>query len=473
MSGFFGTISKTDCVSTVFYGTDYHSHLGTKRAGLAYFNPDDGFQRAIHSLEDGYFRTKFESDLVGFRGNAGIGVISDTEAQPIVVNSHLGRFAISTVSKVANATELETDFLKKHRTFSETSQGSVNPTELIAMLIADGEDFTSGIENVFRQVKGSCSMLILTENEIIAARDQLGRTPVVIGRNGGGFAIASETSAFSNLGFEIDRYLGPGEILRITADGYEVIRKPGNAMQVCAFLWVYYGYPPSYYEGINVDEVRYRCGAALAEKDPVEADFVAGIPDSGVGHAIGYSNSRKIPFMRPYAKYTPTWPRSFMPQNQVTRELVAKMKLIPNPAIIKGKRGIFLDDSIVRGTQLKDNTRDLHDGGIEEVHMRIACPPLTYPCEFLNFSRARRSLELATRKAISQIRGTDEEPDMKKYSDPDTEEYKAMVEQIRGNLGLTTLQFQTLPDLVKAIGLPKERLCTHCWDGSSYYHKEA
>lgn len=468
MSGFFGSIGKTDSVSNVFYGTDYHSHLGTKRAGLAYFNPKDGFQRAIHSLEDGYFRTKFENDLVSFTGNSGIGVISDTEAQPIVANSHLGKFAIVTVSKIANAEELESSFLNNHRTFSETSQGSVNPTELVAMLIANGQNFVDGIENTFKNIKGSCSMLILTEKEIIAARDKLGRTPVIIGKNLNGLAVASESCAFANLGFEIEKFLGPGEIVRITADGYEQIKKPLNKMQVCAFLWVYYGYPPSYYENINVDETRYRCGAALARKDNIEADFVAGIPDSGLGHAIGYTNERNIPFMRPYAKYTPTWPRSFMPQNQVARKLVAKMKLIPNPAIIRGKRGIFLDDSIVRGTQLKDNTRDLYTKGIKEVHMRIACPPLTYPCKFLNFSRSKKSIELATRKAIAQLEGN-EDVNVKKYSTTDSEECKAMIERIRKNLGLTTLQYQSLDDLVKAIGLPKESLCTHCWDGSSYF----
>jgi amidophosphoribosyltransferase len=468
MSGFFGVISKTDCVSSVFYGTDYHSHLGTKRAGMVFYKRQDGFQRAIHSLEDGYFRTKFENDLINFSGNAGIGIISDTEAQPVVANSHLGKFAISTVSKIVNAEELEGVFLMSHRTFSETSQGSVNPTELVAMLIADGDDFVSGILNVFEKIKGSCSLLILTDNMILAARDKLGRTPVVIGKNKNGFAVASETCSFSNLDYETEKFLGPGEIVRITAEGHETIHQPFMELQICAFLWVYYGYPPSYYEGINVDEVRYRCGAALARKDNVEADFVAGIPDSGLGHAIGYSNERKIPYMRPYAKYTPTWPRSFMPQNQVTRELVAKMKLIPNPAIIRGKRGIFLDDSIVRGTQLKDNTRDLHNEGIKEVHMRIACPPLTYPCEFLNFSRSRKALELATRKAISQLEGK-EEVDMKKYSDPETDEYRMMVERIRKNLGLTTLQYQTLPDLIEAIGLPRKKVCTHCWDGSSYF----
>ena len=468
MSGLFGGISKTDCISHVFYGTDYHSHLGTKRAGLAFYNKKKGFQRAIHSLENGYFRSKFEDDLKDFEGNSGIGVISDTEAQPIVANSHLGKFAVITVSKINNAEELEKEFLNDHRTFSETSQGSVNPTELVAMLIANGKDFVSGIENVFNKVKGSCSLLILTENGIIAARDKLGRTPIVIGKNGDGFSAASESCSFANMGYKIEKFLGPGEIVRITADGYVQLREPNKKMQICSFLWVYYGYPPSYYEEINVDESRYRCGAALAKNDDVEADFVAGIPDSGVGHAIGYSNERKIPYTRPYAKYTPTWPRSFMPQNQNMRDLVARMKLIPNPALIKEKRGVFLDDSIVRGTQLKDNTRDLYSEGIKEVHMRIACPPLTYPCEFLNFSRSRKTLELATRKAISQLEGT-ENVDLKKYSDPDSDEYKKMVERIRLNLGLTSLKFQKLNDLVEAIGLPKEKLCTHCWDGSSYF----
>ena len=468
MSGFFGSISKTDCVTNVFYGTDYHSHLGTKRAGMAFFNKGDGFQRAIHSLEDGYFRSKFENDIKTFQGNSGIGIISDNEAQPIVANSHLGKFAISTVSTINNANELESEFLKKHRTFSETSQGSVNPTELVAMLIAEGHDFVSGIENVYNKIKGSCSILILTEKEIIAARDKLGRTPVVIGKNGDGFAVASESCAFANLKFKIDSYIGPGEIVRITADGIVQMREPNKKMQICAFLWVYYGYPPSYYEGINVDESRYRCGAALAKNDDVEADFVAGIPDSGVGHAIGYSNERKIPYTRPYAKYTPTWPRSFMPQNQNMRDLVAKMKLIPNPALIKDKRVIFLDDSIVRGTQLKDNSRNLQAEGIKEIHMRIACPPLTYSCDYLNFSRSRKTLELATRTAIRQLEGT-EDVDLKKYSDPDADEYKKMVERIRKNLGLTSLKFQKLSDLVEAIGLPKEKLCTHCWDGSSHF----
>jgi len=467
MSGFFGCISKNDCVSDVFYGTDYHSHLGTKRAGLAFFSREEGFQRAIHSLEDGYFRNKFENDIIGFKGNIGLGVISDTEAQPILVNTHLGRFAVATVSKINNSAELEKYFLKKHQTFAETSQGSVNPTELVAKLIAEGDDFLSGIENVFNRVKGSCSMLVLTEDFIIAARDKLGRTPIVLGTKEGSNAVAFETCSFPNLSFKTTKFLGPGEIVKIDTDGIEQMRKPNENMQICSFLWVYFGYPPSFYEGINVDETRYNCGAALAENDDVDADFVAGIPDSGIGHAIGYSNTKRIPLKRPYSKYTPTWPRSFMPQNQVTRDLVAKMKLIVNESVVRGKRGVFLDDSIVRGTQLKDNVRDLHEAGIREVHMRIACPPLTYPCEFLNFSRSRSNMDLATHKAVKQLEGR-EDNDMACYSDTCNGKYAAMVEQIRKNLNLTTLTYQKLNDLVQAIGLPKEKLCTHCWDGSSY-----
>ncbi len=468
MSGFFGSILKSDCVSDVFYGTDYHSHLGTKRAGLVFYSKEEGFQRAIHSLEDGYFRNKFENDLSGFYGNSGIGVISDHEAQPIRVTSHLGRFAIATVSKIVNIDELEASYMRQHRTFSETSQGSVNPTELVAMLIADCKDFVSGIENVYDKVKGSCSILVLTEKGIIAARDKLGRTPIIIGKKNTGYSVTFETCAFPNLGYETEYYLGPGEIMNITAEGYEQLRKPNEKMQICSFLWVYFGYPPSFYESINVDECRYRCGAALAKNDKAKVDFVAGIPDSGVGHAMGYSNERKIPMKRPYSKYTPTWPRSFMPQKQETRDLVAKMKLLPNHSIIKGKSGVFLDDSIVRGTQLKDNVRDLYAAGMNEVHMRIACPPLTYPCEFLNFSRSRSHMDLATRKAVKQMEGR-ENFDMEEFSDTSNGKYEEMVEQIRKNLDLTSLKYQKLNDLVDAIGLPKEKLCTHCWDGSSYY----
>jgi amidophosphoribosyltransferase len=467
MSGFFGCITKRDCVNDVFYGTDYHSHLGTKRAGLVFWNKDIGFQRAIHSLEDGYFRNKFEKDINDFQGNSGIGIISDYEAQPIEVSSHLGRFALAHIGKIINAEDLEQEFLSRRQHFSEMSQVGVNPTELIVKLICDCDDYLSGINNFYEKIKGSSSILILTKDCIYAARDKYGRTPIIIGKNSEGYAVASETCSFSNLNYVTEYYLGPGEVVKITADGYEQIKSPGDKMQICSFLWVYYGYPPSYYEGINVDACRYKCGAALAKRDTVEADFVAGIPDSGIGHALGYSNSRKIPHMRPYSKYTPTWPRSFMPQSQDMRDLVAKMKLIPNEDLIKDKKGIFLDDSIVRGTQLKDNTADLYEAGIKEVHMRIACPPLTYPCEYLNFSRSRSNADLATRKAIVQLEGT-EDVDYKEYSNPSSPKYKAMVEQIRKNLNLTTLQFQELDDLIEAIGLPKEKLCTHCWDGSGY-----
>lgn len=468
MSGFFGSISKEDCVMDVFYGTDYHSHLGTKRAGMAFFSKEKGFQRAIHSLEDGYFRNKFDGDIQGFSGNCGIGVISDHEAQPIVVTSHMGRFAVATVSKINNIDELEKCFMDQRRTFSETSQGAVNPTELVAMLIAECEDFTCGINNVYDRIKGSCSMLIMTENGIIAARDKLGRTPIIIGKKDNAYAVSFESCAFPNLDFETEYYLGPGEVIEITPEGYRQLRKPNEKMQVCSFLWVYYGYPPSFYENINVDESRYNCGAALAKNDIIQADFVAGIPDSGIGHAYGYSNKTGIPIKRPYSKYTPTWPRSFMPQKQETRDLVAKMKLIPNPSIIKGKSGVFLDDSIVRGTQLKDNVKQLYLGDIREVHVRIACPPLIYPCEYLNFSRSRSNLDLATRRAIKELEGS-ENSNLHEYSNENTGKHTAMVEVIRKNLNLTSLKFQKLDDLVTAIGLPKEKLCTHCWDGSSCF----
>ena len=467
MSGFFGAISSQDCVSDVFYGTDYHSHLGTKRAGLVFYNPEEGFRRSIHSLENGYFRSKFELDLEHFNGNCGMGIISDTDPQPILFNSHMGRFAITTVSRMVNIDELEQSFLKKKNHFTENFEGNVNPTEVVANLICEEDDFVSGIANVFDQVKGSCSMLLLTSKRMIAARDRLGRTTVIIGRKEGSYAVASETCAFPNTGYEIEYYLGPGEIIEITADGYNILKPAEEKMQICAFLWVYYGYPPSYYEGINVDEVRYRCGAALAKRDTVKADFVCGIPDSGVGHAIGYGNANGLPYKRAYSKYTPTWPRSFMPQNQDMRDLVAKMKLIPNREVIEGKRMVFCDDSIVRGTQLKDSTINLRMAGASEVHMRIACPPLTFPCHYLNFSQSRSTLELATRKAIKQLEG--EEKDLEVYADPSSGKYRAMVEQIAKNLGIDSLMYQDLGDLVEAIGLPKEKLCTHCWDGSSYF----
>ena len=467
MSGFFGVVSKKDCVTDVFYGTDYHSHLGTKRAGMVFIVPGKGFRRSIHSLENAYFRSKFEEELGEFSGNSGMGIISDTDPQPILFNSHLGRFAIVTVSRVLNLEELENRFLNKRNHFTENFEGNINPTEVVANLIIEKDNFVEGIKNVFDNVKGSCSLLLLTENGIIAARDKLGRTPVVIGRNEQGHAVAVETCSFPNTGYETEYFLGPGEIVLVNADGYSRLKEPGEKLQICAFLWVYYGYPPSYYEGINVDECRLRCGAALARRDDVEVDFVCGIPDSGVGHAMGYSNEKRIPYKRAYAKYTPTWPRSFMPQRQEQRDLVAKMKLIPNREVIEGKKMVFLDDSIVRGTQLKDNTIDLRKSGAAKVHMRIACPPLLFPCEFLNFSQSRTPMELAGRKAIFLLEG--ETTDLKEYSDPDSEKYAEMVDKIAEMLDLDSLMYQRLDDLVKAIGLPKEKLCTHCWDGSGIY----
>lgn len=467
MGGFFGTISTTDCVTDLYYGTDYHSHLGTKRGGLAVVNSNI-FTKVIHSLENSYFRTKFEPELPKFKGKSGIGVISDTESQPIIINSHLGKFAIVSVSKIANIDELTAQLLKQTRHFSETGSGTTNPSELIAMLINEKNSFEEGIENVHKLIKGSCSLLLLTQDGIYAARDKLGRTPIILGKKEGAFAACSESSSLLNLGFKIEYYVGPGEIVMLTSDKFEQRKKPNDKMQVCSFLWVYYGYPSSYYEGINVEDVRYRCGAALARNDDKEVDYVSGVPDSGIAHAIGYSNAKKIPYKRAYVKYTPTWPRSFMPQDQETRNLVAKMKLIPNEALIKDQKIALLDDSIVRGTQLQDNVQVLMKSGAKEIHVRPACPTLIFPCEFLNFSTSRSTLDLAGRKAIKEIEGV-EDNNLTEYADPDSPKCAAMVEKIRSKMGISSLQYQRLDDLVEAIGLPKEKLCTHCWDGSSYF----
>ncbi|MCF8399961.1 MAG: amidophosphoribosyltransferase, partial [Bacteroidales bacterium] len=433
MGGFFGSISKSDCVSDIFYGTDYNSHLGTKRGGMVVQN-GKGFTRSIHNIESSYFRTKFEPYLHEFKGRSGLGVISDTESQPIIISSHLGEFAIVTVAKIANIDELTQRALNNGRHFSETSDGETNPSELVASLITEEESIGKGIENVYDKVKGSCSLLILTDKGIYAARDKLGRTPVVLGKKEDGFAVSSESTSFSNLGYEVERDIGPGEILFITEDGYEQKKPPNKKMQICAFLWVYYGYPSSYYENINVEECRYRCGACLAKDDDIEVDFVSGIPDSGVAHAIGYSNKKQIPYKRAYVKYTPTWPRSFMPQSQVTRDLVAKMKLIPIKSLIKDKKIVFCDDSIVRGTQLKGNTKILFDYGAKEIHIRPACPTLIFPCEFLNFSRSRSTLDLAGRKAIQEINGeyTDK---LNEYAKPGSDRYEDMIEKIRQRIG--------------------------------------
>lgn len=467
MGGFFGEVSKDDCVLDVYYGTDYHSHLGTKRGGMCILN-STGYSRAIHNIENDYFRSKFEPDLPKFKGNKGIGVISDTDAQPLIIGSHLGNFGIVTVGKINNLEQLGKEAFDKRLHFSEMSGGEMHPTELVAMLICEGENFVDGIRKAQSVIKGSCSILLLTDSGIYAARDKLGRTPIVIGKKAGAYAAASESCSFPNLAFEIDRYLGPGEIVRITVDGCEQCQKPGDKLQICSFLWVYYGYPASSYEDINVENVRNRCGAVLAQRDDVEIDFVAGIPDSGIGHAIGYANQKHIPYIRPFVKYTPTWPRSFMPQNQTQRDLVARMKLIPVRDLIQDKRLLFCEDSIVRGTQLKDNIQKLFEYGAREVHMRPACPTLIYPCNFLNFSTSRSTLDLAGRQVIYELEG-DETANLHEYALPESSKRLEMVDRIRMRLGLTTLAYQKLPDLLTAIGMPKEQLCTHCWDGTSYF----
>lgn len=467
MGGIFGCASKQECIHNLFYGTDYLSHLGTRRGGLAVLNSEK-FTRKIHSLENSYFRTKFEPDLDDFQGNTGIGVISDHENQPILISSHLGTFGLVTVSKINNINELAQKAFSQNKYFSEISQIGINPTELIAMMISEKGSFEEGITYAQESIKGSCSMLVLTLKGIYAARDKLGRTPLIIGKKNGAFAASSETCAFPNLEYEVKNDLGPGEIVLITADGCEQLKKPGDKMQICSFLWIYYGYPASSYEGINVEEVRYKCGNALARNDDVEVDFVAGIPDSGIGHAIGYANEKGLRYSRPYVKYTPTWPRSFMPQDQAVRDLVAKMKLIPISNLIKGQRILFCEDSIVRGTQLQDNVQLLFNCGAKEIHMRPACPTLIYPCEFLNFSQSRSTLDLAGRKAIQEIEGR-EDKNLEHYAKAGTEKNLAMIECIRKRLKLTSLKFQKMDDLVETIGLPKERLCTHCWDGSSYF----
>ena len=469
MGGFFGTVSQRACVTDLFYGTDYNSHLGTKRGGLATYSKEQGFIRSIHNLESSYFRTKFESDLDKFKGNAGIGIISDTDAQPIVINSHLGRFAIVTVAKIVNLQELEDELLSKNMHFAELSSSSTNQTELIALLIIQGKTFVEGIENVYRRVKGSCSMLLLSEDgSIIAARDKWGRTPIVIGRKEGAYAATSESSSLPNLDYEIEKYVGPGEILRMRADGLEQLRKPNEKMQICSFLWVYYGFPVSCYEGKNVEEVRFMSGYKMGQTDESEVDCACGIPDSGVGMALGYAEGKGIPYHRAIAKYTPTWPRSFTPSNQSMRSLVAKMKLIPNRAMLQGKRLLFCDDSIVRGTQLRDNVNILYDYGAKEVHMRIACPPLIYGCPFIGFTSSKGDMELITRRIIKEIEG-DENAKLDKYATTDSPEYKELVERIRARFGLTSLKFNTLETLIEAIGLPKCKVCTHCFDGSSCF----
>ncbi len=466
MGGFFGTASSLPCINDLFYGTDYHSHLGTRRGGMATFSQSKGFIRSIHSLESNYFRAKFEEELDEFDGNLGIGVISDTDAQPLLMNSHLGRFAIVTVAKVNNADALAEKLLAEGMPLSEFSSGKINISELISLLIIRGKDFVEGIENVFREVKGSCSLLLLTEEGVIAARDTWGRTPIVIGHKEGAYCAASESTAFSNLGYETERFLGPGEIVYLRPNSIEQLRRPNKRMQICSFLWVYYGFPTSCYEGRNVEEARFACGKAMGERDTTEVDCAGGIPDSGIGMAIGYAAGHHVPYQRAISKYTPTWPRSFMPANQSRRALVAKMKLIANRDVLQGKRVLFCDDSIVRGTQLRDNTKILYDYGAKEVHMRIACPPLIYGCPFIGFTNSKSDMELITRRLIEEFEG-DASKNLDLYATAGTPEYEKMVSEIARRLNLDSLKFSTLEELIDSIGLPKCQVCTHCFDGSS------
>ena len=471
MGGFFGTISKKDCVNDLFYGTDYNSHLGTKRAGLVTFDEESGFHRSIHSLERQYFRSRFEDELDNFKGHQGLGVISDTDPQPIIVNSHLGRYAVVTVAKINNLREIAEELLKQRMHLSEMSANNINQTELVALLINMGDSFVEGINKVYQKIEGSCSMLILTEDGIIAARDFLGRTPIVIGQKDDAIAVSSETTSFPNLDYKVVRDLGPGEIVRLKADSIQVMQKPLTRCQICSFLWVYYGFPASDYEGINTEYVREKNGRLMGEKDTeIEADLVCGIPDSGVGMALGYSHGKNVPYKRAVLKYTPTWPRSFTPGNQVRRDLVAKMKLIPNPAILKDQRIVFCDDSIVRGTQLRDNVRTFFENGAKEVHVRISCPPLVYGCPFIGFTSSKSDMELITRRIIKDFEG-DDKLKLEQYAKTGSPEYQRMVDEIARRLGLTSVKFATLEDLIESIGLPKERICTHCFDGSSYCHE--
>ncbi len=466
MGGFFGVASKQDCVSDLFYGIDYHSHLGTKRGGMAVTDVDGRIVRVIHDITNAQFRSKFDDDLDSFSGNTGIGIISDFEDQPLLITSRLGHFAIVTVGKINNIDDL-TDRMLRNRFahFAETSEDELNPTELVAALISQKSSFAEGIEYALSLIDGSCSIMILHKNTIYAARDTYGRTPVIIGEKSGAYAITMETSAFPNLDYSYKYDLGPGEIVEITADKIVQKRAPLQEMQICAFLWVYYGYPSSRYEGVNAETVRYANGALLAAEEKVDVDSICGIPDSGIAHAIGYSNYCKIPYQRSFVKYTPTWPRSFMPQNQQVRNLVAKMKLIPVRDLIENQRLLFCDDSIVRGTQLRDTVVRLYELGVKEVHMRSACPPLIYGCKFLNFSRSRSAMDLAARRAIQKLEGENfTEDQIKDYLVYGSEKYNNMVELIRQELNLNTLKFQSLDNLIKAIGLPKEKICTYCWD---------
>lgn len=467
MGGFFGVAAKEDCVFDLFFGTDYHSHLGTRRGGMAVYG-ENGFDRAIHNIENAPFRTKFDKDVQKMKGWMGIGCISDFEPQPLIVRSHHGTYAITTVSKINNTQEIvDIIFSNGNSHFLEMSGGDVNPTELVAAIINQKENLIDGIRYALELIEGSLSLMLMTPKGIYAARDKYGRTPVAIGKKEDAYCITFEDFAYRKLGYEDYKQLGPGEIDVVTADGVKTLMAPGKNMKICTFLWVYYGYASSSYEGVSVEQMRYRCGEKLAMRDNVKPDIVAGVPDSGTAHAIGYSNASGIPFSRPFIKYTPTWPRSFMPTIQSKRNLIAKMKLIPVHDLIKDKSLLLIDDSIVRGTQLRETTEFLYESGAKEVHIRPACPPLVYGCKYLNFSRSTSEMDLITRRVIARLEGTEDVPEeiLQQYTDPESEKYEQMIEEIRKELNFTSLRYNRLDDMLEAAGIPKENLCTYCWDG--------
>ena len=466
MGGFFGVASKEDCMFDLFFGTDYHSHLGTRRAGMAVYDREKGFDRAIHNIENSPFRTKFDKDVASMKGGLGIGCISDYEPQPLIVRSHHGTYAIVTVGKINNTNEIVEQLFKNgHSHFLEMSGGDVNATELVASVINQKPNLIEGIQYAQEVIDGSMTMLIMTPKGILAARDKLGRTPVAIGRKEGAYCVSFESFAYLNLGYTSERELGPGEIAIVTPEGVQTLVKPGEEMRICTFLWVYYGYPSSSYEGVSVEEMRYRCGAMLARRDDAHPDTVAGVPDSGTAHAIGYANESGIPFSRPFIKYTPTWPRSFMPTMQSQRNLIAKMKLIPVHELIQDRSLLLIDDSIVRGTQLRETTEFLYQSGAREVHVRPACPPLLYGCKYLNFSRSTSVMDLITRRVIKAMEGTEEPANLARYADPESGEYSAMLEYIGKKLNFTSLRYHRLDDMIESVGIDKCKLCTYCWDG--------
>lgn len=466
MGGFFGVASKEDCVFDLFFGTDYHSHLGTRRAGMTVYSREKGYDRAIHNIENAPFRTKFDKDVNEMHGYLGIGCISDYEPQPLMVRSHHGTYAITTVGKINNRDELiDVVFANGTSHFMEMSSGEINATELVAALINQQENLVEGIRYAQEQIEGSMTILVMTPKGIYAARDRLGRTPVSVGKKPGAYCVSFESFAYLNLGYAADRELGPGEIAVVTPEGVKTLVQPGKDMKICTFLWIYYGYPSSSYEGISVEQMRYNCGAKLAERDDVQPDIVAGVPDSGTAHAIGYANRSGIPFSRPFIKYTPTWPRSFMPTIQTQRNLIARMKLIPVHDLIENKSLLLIDDSIVRGTQLRETTEFLYQSGAREVHIRPACPPLLFGCKYLNFSRSTSEMDLIARRVLKEMEQEGREIDLKFYVDPNTAEYNEMVGRIGKQLNFTTLRYHRLDDMMDSVGIDREKLCTYCWDG--------